>query len=127
RIESGTSFTVSPGGELHTERYFHPDFRPVAIRSDAESRALIDDITAVTVGVPDPEATAALWAAILGLEPAGPALLDFGGCAIEFTAHPRGQLLAAAFRLAGHVTAADAAGLPGSLLGLRARYEAPAG
>ncbi|MGH3796338.1 MAG: asparagine synthase (glutamine-hydrolyzing) [Pseudonocardiaceae bacterium] len=47
RIESGTSFTVSPGGELHTERYFHPDFRPVAIRSDAESRALHDDITTV--------------------------------------------------------------------------------
>ncbi|MGH3908418.1 MAG: asparagine synthase (glutamine-hydrolyzing), partial [Pseudonocardiaceae bacterium] len=47
RIESGTSFTLSPGGELRTERYFHPDFRPAAVRSAAASRALHDEITAV--------------------------------------------------------------------------------
>ena len=47
RIESGTSFTVHPGGKLHTERYFHPDFQPVPVRSGAESRALHDQITAV--------------------------------------------------------------------------------
>ncbi|MBA2471408.1 MAG: asparagine synthase (glutamine-hydrolyzing) [Pseudonocardiales bacterium] len=46
RIESGTSFTVSPGGELVTERYFHPDFRPRHIQSGADARALYDDITA---------------------------------------------------------------------------------
>lgn len=103
-------------------RWFWDDITP-GPRPDA----LIDDITAVTVGVPDPEATAALWADIIGLAPAASARLDFSGCAIEFTAHPRGQLLAATFRLAGHANAADAAGLPASLLGLRARYEAPAG
>jgi hypothetical protein len=82
--------------------------------------ALIDDITAVTVGVPDPEATAALWAGIIGLEPAAPTRLDFSGCAIEFTAHPRGQLLAATFRLA---SGADASALPASVLGLSAAYQ----
>jgi asparagine synthase (glutamine-hydrolysing) len=47
RVESGTSFTVSPGADVHTERYFHPSFRPAAIRSEAESQALHDEITAV--------------------------------------------------------------------------------
>jgi asparagine synthase (glutamine-hydrolysing) len=47
RIESGTSFTVSPGTPLRSERYFHPDFRPVAVHTGAESRALHDRITAV--------------------------------------------------------------------------------
>jgi asparagine synthase (glutamine-hydrolysing) len=46
RIESGTSFTLSPGGELVTERYFHPDFRPRPVRSEAEAQALHDEITA---------------------------------------------------------------------------------
>ncbi|MGH3898305.1 MAG: asparagine synthase (glutamine-hydrolyzing) [Pseudonocardiaceae bacterium] len=45
RIESGTSFTLSPGGKLITKRYFHPDFRPRPIRSEAEACALHDDIT----------------------------------------------------------------------------------
>jgi asparagine synthase (glutamine-hydrolysing) len=46
RIESGTSFTLSPGGELVTERYFHPDFRPRPVRAEAEAQALHDEITA---------------------------------------------------------------------------------
>ncbi|HET9256212.1 MAG TPA: asparagine synthase (glutamine-hydrolyzing) [Pseudonocardiaceae bacterium] len=46
RVESGTSFTLSPGGALSTERYFHPQFRPRAIRSGAEARALHDEIAA---------------------------------------------------------------------------------
>ncbi|HEY2725255.1 MAG TPA: asparagine synthase (glutamine-hydrolyzing) [Pseudonocardiaceae bacterium] len=47
RIESGTSFTVSPGGELSTRRYFHPDFRPRAIRSPGDSQVLYDEIADV--------------------------------------------------------------------------------
>jgi asparagine synthase (glutamine-hydrolysing) len=46
RIESGTSFTVSPGGELVSERYFHPDFRPRHIQSGTDAQALYDDIAA---------------------------------------------------------------------------------
>jgi asparagine synthase (glutamine-hydrolysing) len=40
RIESGTSFTVSPGGEVATHRYFNPTFRPRPVRgaADAERR-----------------------------------------------------------------------------------------
>lgn len=100
-------------------RWFWDDITP-GPRPDA----LIDDITAVTVGVPDPAAAAALWADITGLDLAAPARLDFSGCAIEFAEHSRGQLLGATFRLAAH---ADPAGLPASLLGLRAAYQAPAG
>ncbi len=44
RIESGTSFTLSPGGKLITDRYFHPDFRPRPVRSEAESGVLHDKI-----------------------------------------------------------------------------------
>jgi hypothetical protein len=80
-----------------------------------------DDITAVAVGGPDPAAAAALWADIIGLQPVAPAKLDFSGCAIEFAAHPRKQLLAATFRLA---RGADLAALPAALLGLRATYTA---
>ncbi len=47
RIESGTSFTLSPGGELSTERYFHPDFQPRQISSAAGAQALHGEITAV--------------------------------------------------------------------------------
>ncbi|MGH3865395.1 MAG: asparagine synthase (glutamine-hydrolyzing) [Pseudonocardiaceae bacterium] len=46
RIESGTSFTASPGGKLVTERYFHPLFRPRVIHSEADAQILYDDITA---------------------------------------------------------------------------------
>ncbi|HET9117943.1 MAG TPA: asparagine synthase (glutamine-hydrolyzing), partial [Pseudonocardiaceae bacterium] len=46
RIESGTSFTLSPGGRLIAERYFHPRFGSRQIRSEAEAGALYDEITA---------------------------------------------------------------------------------
>ncbi|HXT43886.1 MAG TPA: asparagine synthase (glutamine-hydrolyzing) [Pseudonocardiaceae bacterium] len=46
RIESGTSFTLSPGGKLITERYFRPEFRPRQVRSEAQADALHDEITA---------------------------------------------------------------------------------
>ncbi|HEX6404328.1 MAG TPA: asparagine synthase (glutamine-hydrolyzing) [Pseudonocardiaceae bacterium] len=46
RIESGTSFTVSPGGDLIAQRYFHPDFRPRQLGSDAQAEALYEEITA---------------------------------------------------------------------------------
>jgi hypothetical protein len=115
-----TGVLLELDGIADRDRWFWDDITP-GPRPDA----LIDDITAVTVGVPDPKAAAALWAGIIGLEPVAPARLDFSGCAIEFTAHPRGQLLGATFRLAGHVNAhaADAAGLPATLLGLEASYE----
>jgi asparagine synthase (glutamine-hydrolysing) len=37
RIESGTSFTVSPGGEVATHRYFNPVFRPRPVRDAADA------------------------------------------------------------------------------------------
>jgi hypothetical protein len=109
-----TGVLLELDGIADRERWFWDDITP-GPRPDA----LIDDITAVTVGVPDPEAAAALWADIIGLDPVTPARLDFSGCAIEFTAHPRGQLLAATFQLAKD---ADATALPATLLGLRAAY-----
>ena len=121
-----TGVLLELDGIADRDRWFWDDITP-GPRTDA----LIDDITAVTVGVPDPEATAALWADIIGLEAVTTTTLDFSGCAIEFTAHPRGQLLAATFRLAGIDPGAsggdpDAAALPATLLGLRATYQAPA-
>ncbi len=47
RIESGTSFTLAPGGEPAARRYFHPEFRPQPVRSAADSARLHDEITAV--------------------------------------------------------------------------------
>ncbi|MGH3939283.1 MAG: asparagine synthase (glutamine-hydrolyzing), partial [Pseudonocardiaceae bacterium] len=47
RIESGTSFTLSPGRKLITERYFHPQFQSRPVHSETESHALHDRITAV--------------------------------------------------------------------------------
>jgi hypothetical protein len=110
-----TGVLLELDGIADPSRWFWDDITP-GPRPDA----LIDDITAVTVGVPDPEATAGLWADIIGLQPVTPTRLDFSGCAIEFTAHPRGQLLAATFRLA---SGANAAALPASLLGLSAAYQ----
>ena len=63
--------------------------------------ALIDDIVAVEVGVPEPVAVAALWAEIIGLEPLGPTALDFSGCRVDFVEHAVGQLLSAQFRWTG--------------------------
>ncbi len=63
--------------------------------------AVIDDIVRVTVGVPDPVATAALWALIIGLDLLDPTSLDLSGCRVEFVQHRVGRLLGADFRLAG--------------------------
>jgi len=46
RIESGTSFTYSPGGELRTERYFVPAFRPRTVQGPAAVTKLYADIAA---------------------------------------------------------------------------------
>lgn len=67
--------------------------------------ALIDGIVSVTVGAPDPVATAAQWGHIIGLDLAGPTALDFSGCAIDFVKHPVGQLLGAELQLAPGVDA----------------------
>jgi asparagine synthase (glutamine-hydrolysing) len=47
RIESGTSFTASPGGELVTTRYFRPTFAPVTVATDTAKTELDDRIAAV--------------------------------------------------------------------------------
>jgi len=44
RIESGTSFTFSPGGEIVTERYFTPKFRPRVMHGPADTTKLYADI-----------------------------------------------------------------------------------
>jgi hypothetical protein len=80
--------------------------------------AVIDDIVGVTVGTPDPEARAAQWAHIIGLDLLSPTSLDFSGAIIDFVANPVGQLLGARFRVAdGHV--APPAGV---MLGLQVSY-----
>src|SRR5699024_5462416 len=47
KVESGTSFTVRPGGDPVTTRYFSPTFAPVPVRGDAERDALHARIAAV--------------------------------------------------------------------------------
>ena len=47
RVESGTSFTVAPGGELATERYFHPVFAAKPVNGEAEASALYERIADV--------------------------------------------------------------------------------
>ncbi|MHA6798998.1 asparagine synthase (glutamine-hydrolyzing) [Bounagaea algeriensis] len=47
RIESGTCFTVAPGGQVRTERYFHPTFTARTINSEVEERRLHDEIADV--------------------------------------------------------------------------------
>ncbi len=47
RIESGHSFTISPGGELTTDRYFFHTFRPTPIRGKDSPQRLYDEITDV--------------------------------------------------------------------------------
>jgi asparagine synthase (glutamine-hydrolysing) len=47
RIESGTSFTVSPGGEVATHRYFNPTFRSRTLRTEADSERLYGEIADV--------------------------------------------------------------------------------
>ena len=62
--------------------------------------AVIDDIVAVQVGVPDPERASAQWAELIGLTPTSPTELDFSGCRVEFVERTPGQLIGATFRLA---------------------------
>ncbi|NKQ56524.1 asparagine synthase (glutamine-hydrolyzing) [Amycolatopsis sp. K13G38] len=47
RIESGTSFTITPGGELKQERYFFPQFNAKPVNGDAEAKALHERIADV--------------------------------------------------------------------------------
>ncbi|MBK1786211.1 asparagine synthase (glutamine-hydrolyzing) [Prauserella cavernicola] len=47
RIESGTSFTVEPGGEVKTERYFSPEFTAKPVSGPAEVAALHEQIAEV--------------------------------------------------------------------------------
>ncbi|MFC4000802.1 asparagine synthase (glutamine-hydrolyzing) [Prauserella oleivorans] len=47
RIESGTSFTVTPGGELRAERYFSPEFRATPVSGPARVAALHEEIAEV--------------------------------------------------------------------------------
>ncbi|EHR49742.1 asparagine synthase, glutamine-hydrolyzing [Saccharomonospora marina XMU15] len=47
RIESGTSFTVAPGGELKTERYFSPEFRATPVSGAADVAGLHEEIAEV--------------------------------------------------------------------------------
>ncbi len=47
RIESGTSFTISPGGKVVTERYFQPNFSPRPVEGDAQTDALHEKIADV--------------------------------------------------------------------------------
>lgn len=44
RIESGTSFTLSPGGQLVTERYFSPVFSTRTVSGEAEAQRLHGEI-----------------------------------------------------------------------------------
>ncbi|WP_116110485.1 MULTISPECIES: asparagine synthase (glutamine-hydrolyzing) [Amycolatopsis] len=63
RIESGTSFTVSPGGEPRIERYFFPEFTAKPVRGAAEAKILherIRDVMRDSVGkhmIADPDIT----------------------------------------------------------------------
>ncbi|KMS86334.1 asparagine synthase (glutamine-hydrolyzing) [Prauserella rugosa] len=47
RIESGTSFTVSPGGELRTDRYFSPEFRTKEVSGPAQTASLHEEVAEV--------------------------------------------------------------------------------
>ncbi|HEX7658477.1 MAG TPA: asparagine synthase (glutamine-hydrolyzing) [Pseudonocardiaceae bacterium] len=47
RIESGNSFTITPGGKPVTRRYFNPIFRRRLVNGPADSARLYDDILAV--------------------------------------------------------------------------------
>jgi asparagine synthase (glutamine-hydrolysing) len=63
RIESGTSFTVTPGGALEQKRYFVPQFTAKPVNSDTEAKALytrIADVMRDSVGkhmIADPDIT----------------------------------------------------------------------
>jgi asparagine synthase (glutamine-hydrolysing) len=63
RIESGSSFTVAPGGEVKQARYFFPVFDARPVRSEADANALyqrIADVMRDSVGkhmIADPDIT----------------------------------------------------------------------
>ncbi|MBP2471671.1 asparagine synthase (glutamine-hydrolyzing) [Crossiella equi] len=63
RVESGTSFTLRPGGEPQFTRYFHPRFDPRPVTTEAEAEALhqrIADVMRDSVGkhmISDPDVT----------------------------------------------------------------------
>jgi asparagine synthase (glutamine-hydrolysing) len=47
RVESGTSFQVTPGGQVELTRYFHPTFATKPVRGQAEAEALYGRIADV--------------------------------------------------------------------------------
>ncbi|WP_199430198.1 asparagine synthase (glutamine-hydrolyzing) [Qaidamihabitans albus] len=47
RIESGTSFTVAPGGDVKTERYFSPEFHARPVSGPAQVASLHEEIAEV--------------------------------------------------------------------------------
>lgn len=47
RVESGTHFTLGPGGALRTERYFHPSFVPARVSGAQQEKALYQRIADV--------------------------------------------------------------------------------
>jgi len=47
RIESGTCFTISPGGRPVVERYFNPVFRPRPVHSESDAQRLHAEIAEV--------------------------------------------------------------------------------
>jgi asparagine synthase (glutamine-hydrolysing) len=63
RIESGCSFTVSPGGELQEQRYFFPEFTATPVSGPAEAETLhrrIADVMRDSVSkhmIADPDVT----------------------------------------------------------------------
>ena len=63
RVESGTSFTVSPGGTPQFERYFFPEFTAKPVHGDADAKILHDrirDVMRDSVGkhmIADPDIT----------------------------------------------------------------------
>jgi asparagine synthase (glutamine-hydrolysing) len=47
RIEAGSSFTVRPGGQIVSERYFFHSFRPTPVRGQDDEERLYDQIAEV--------------------------------------------------------------------------------
>jgi hypothetical protein len=86
--------------------------------------ALIDDIVEVRIAVPDPAATTAQWAHIIGLEPTSSTSLDFSGCRVEFVPGAVSQLVGVDFQLAGAAEAPPGDLLLGLAVGYRTRAAA---
>ena len=84
RIESGTSFIVSPNGSITTQRYFVPRFDARPTRGPADSARLYDEITEVMRDSVAKHMLDLKWAPVTGaavitrkvwdqMSPAGPA------------------------------------------------------